>query len=219
MFLRARTRGIGLCLFETEACLNYGPKDLPEEAGRFQWHVHLPLDLPWDAGGAAVAAICARLREKVDYLRPVLAVLHPPQKGDKRALLAEFAAAWDFALPVALENVAWCDVIGLGEAFLERHNFGFCLDVAHALCYGQERTLASELPERAAILHWSAPAGADRHLPLTELTAKEMEIAGRVMTKSRPDAIHLLEIFDWPNVEKSLPVLDKMFSLSFFKRK
>jgi len=44
---------LGLCFFETEACLAYTEADLPEglRALPVRWHMHLPLDLPWGLPG------------------------------------------------------------------------------------------------------------------------------------------------------------------------
>lgn len=208
-FLKGKTPGIGLCLFETEACLAYEARDLPAEPGAQKWHVHLPLDLPWEKGAEAVAEICGRLYAKIAWLAPEVLVLHPPaEKG--RELLAGFSRAWQEPAKIALENIACSDVAGLNEGdpdFLDEHGFEFCLDVAHLLCYGQWRLLESGLPGRAMILHWSAPETADRHLPLTRLAGPELTIAREIMARTRADAIHLLEIFDWQGIAESLPVL------------
>ncbi len=97
---------IGLCFFETRACLDYDDEHLPSELANlgFRWHIHLPLDLPWSAAhaeniplssqeftpnsasvngeenlsGYVAAAVALDIMRKVEHLAPHLAVLHPP---------------------------------------------------------------------------------------------------------------------------------------------
>lgn len=209
-FLAGKAPAIALCLFETRPCLAYSQDDLPASKSGIDWHIHLPLDLPWDQGAGAVAEICATLCAKADQLEPSLAVLHPPAGPDKQELLREFAVAWRGDPGIALENTAFCDIAELGKDFLLKNNFAFCMDVAHALCYGQIALLASDLPKMASIFHWSAPGANDRHLPLSQLTGPELEVAARIMAKSDPAAIHLLEVFDWAGVKASLGALKNL---------
>lgn len=213
VFLEGRVREIGLCFFETKASLAYGAADLPKSLADLDvdWHAHLPADLPWEAGGAIAADICARLLEKIAFLKPRAAVLHPP-RASRQSLLGEFARAWDNNrfCPVLLENVAYCDVYDLGGEFLHKHDFGFCLDVAHAMTYGQWRMLASALPEKAALWHWSAPGDGDEHLPLTRLAPAELGLAKTLLRRAAPDAIQMLEIFDWRGAPASMAILENL---------
>ncbi len=79
-FLTGKVREVGLCFFESASCLAYGPDVLPAALAELplQWHVHLPLDLPWQDGGLRAAETACRLLEKIAYLSPCGAVLHPP---------------------------------------------------------------------------------------------------------------------------------------------
>lgn len=208
-FLAGKAPGIALCLFEAQACLAYGAAELPPELADLPlaWHLHLPADLDWRQGGAAAAAVCIELYNKCRFLKPELAILHPPLGAGARQKLAEFARAWKRMTPIAVENIAGCDLIGLGLDFLAAHGFSICLDVAHAMALNQSELLASCAAERAAALHWSAPAGADRHAPLLKLNEAERGICRAIMARAQPGALHVIEIFNWQGIEQSLPLL------------
>lgn len=210
-FLAGRVAEVGLCLFETEACLNYGVEDLPASLKDLPliWHVHLPVDLPWEAGGRAAAAVALALMGKVEYLPLRAAVLHPPDSVHSEQLLRDFAALWreHCQVPLLLENIDISSLVEL-EALLGESPWGICLDVAHALGYGQEALLHNvSLLQKVALVHWSAPGQRDQHLPLTALTPQELEIARKVARVLPAKAHHLLEIFHWSGVEASVPVL------------
>ena len=219
-FLAGKVDEVGLCLFETAACLHYGPQDLPQDLALLplRWHAHLPVDLPWPAKKSAAAhpareAANAALAvlEKTAFLHPRRAVLHPPvgAPDEQRRLLADFARHWRQAtsVPLLLENVEHSDVFCLGQEFLEEQQVGFCLDVGHLLGYAQDNLLHSTLPERAAMAHWSAPGERDRHLPLTALTLPQERTAALLMARLPDDAVHMAEVFNWSGVASSLPVL------------
>jgi len=219
-FLAGKVDEVGLCLFETAACLHYGPQDLPQDLALLplRWHAHLPVDLPWPAKKSAAAhpareATNAALAvlEKTAFLHPRRAVLHPPlgNPEEQRRLLADFSRHWRQAtdVPLLLENVEHSDVLCLGQDFLEEHHLGFCLDVGHLLGYAQDNLLHSTLPERAAMAHWSAPGERDRHLPLTSLTPSQERTAALVMARLPDNAVHMAEVFNWSGVARSLPVL------------
>lgn len=211
-FLAGKVPGIALALFETETCLNYNQKDLPPCLASLPlaWHVHLPLDLPWDKGARHVADICSRLLAKTAFLAPGLAVLHPP--GHNAAmLLRDLTEYWQPPLVIALENTRTCDILSLGGAdFLDKYGYGLCVDAGHCLGYAQRTLAESDLPERADLWHWSAPGAGDEHLPLTALTAAQKKICARLLARGRPGAPHVLEVFSWAGVAASLPVLAAM---------
>lgn len=234
-FLAGRVDEVGLCLFESRACLEYDSDDLPPDLASLplRWHVHLPVDLPWPQAqparpaqparlaANAAAAVVARLMTLVPGLAPRAAVLHPPQgsPAQQRALLADFAKHWRQGvdeppsppalrhIPLLLENVAHSDVACLGQDFLHDHELGLCLDVGHLLGYAQENLLRSALPSEARLLHWSAPGNGDQHLPLTALTPAQSRIARRIMAVAPCSATHLVEVFKWEGLAASLPVL------------
>lgn len=216
-FLSGKINEIGLCFFETRACLEYGETDLARDLGALplRWHVHLPADLPWPGGGSAnasqAAAAALAVFRKAAFLRPRLAVLHPPEGSParQRRLLHDFATRWQAASPVPLllENIDCCDLTGLGRGFLPEHGLGVCLDVGHLLGYAQCRLASSDLPGQAALIHWSAPGSRDQHLPLTRFSRAQREAAVEIMGRVPITAVHLAEIFHWPGLAASLPLL------------
>jgi hypothetical protein len=109
-----------------------------------------------------------------------------------------------------LENLSCCDIVELGDGFLRDHGFGLCLDVGHLLGYGQKRLLSSALPETAELVHWSAPGTGDEHLPLTALTPGQLDTAAELAARFAGNPVHLAEVFHWPGVEASLPVLEQL---------
>lgn len=212
-FLSGVVDGCALCLFETAGSLKYDEKDLPQSLAELplEWHLHLPCDLPEDSAEAA-ASICLKLERKTRFLKPTLAVLHPPSMGDaesKKKYLRTFFSRWreESPLRVALENTSSCDLIELGEDFFDQEDCGICLDMAHALGYEQDALLRSTLPERAEIAHWSAPRDGDHHASLRYLTGDQREILRDLARRMPTNAIHLLEVFSWEGVETSLPAL------------
>lgn len=218
-FLAGRVEEAALCCFETAACLAYTEADLPPELARLPlgWHLHLPLDLPWADGGEAAAQAALAVFGRVAYLAPQLAVLHPPTDmppDAARTALAAFARRWRAGVGATLliENIRGCQLTELGPAFLEGEGLGVCLDVGHLLGYAQGELLASELPERACLIHWSAPGphpGKDCHLPLTALTAGQRAVAEVLLRRSSPGTVHLMEVFDWPGVAASMRWLEE----------
>lgn len=219
-FLSGRVSEVGLCLFDARACLGYGAEDLPAELAALPltWHAHLPVDLPWEDGGAAAASLALAVLDRVRYLSPRMAVLHPPEThGDptrRDALLVAFAAVWRASgIPVLLENIAGCPLTDMTDIICHQ-NFGVCLDVGHLLGYAQGRL--SETPElmrRVRLVHWSAPGTRDQHLPLTALTPEERMTARRVAADLPDGVTHLVEVFHWRGVEESLPVLESVLGI------
>ena len=219
-FLAGKVDEVGLCLFETRACLNYGPQDLPPDLAALplRWHAHLPVDLPWPQKSTATthpartaATLARQILVKAAFLDPRYAVLHPPKGSPlmQRRLLAGFAHHWKkhCHVPLLLENVAHSDIHGLGLGFLQDHDLGLCLDVGHLLGYGQKNLLFSQLPEQASLVHWSAPGDGDRHLPLTDFSAQQMQTAASLIPRFCDTAVHMAEIFNWKKLMASLPVL------------
>lgn len=147
------------------------------------------------------------------------AVLHPPAHDPADAglagrLLAGFAEAWlslgKSPSRLLLENTRDNDLTELAGPIRE-YGFGLCPDMGHILAYGQEKLLRRpDLLERAAMLHASAPGKgrrAGRHLPLTALDAVGQRQAARICASVPDDAVVMLELFSWPHIEESLPLL------------
>jgi len=217
-FLAERAAGriqeIALCFFETEACLAYTEDELPAALAKlpFSWHAHLPVDLPWQIGAEASANCALRLMGKAEPLKIRMAVLHAPALPARVELLAAFADMWHARcdVPLLLENIDTCDLIELTPLIMDA-DFGVCLDLGHMLAYGQQNILeVPELVRRVQLAHWSAPGGADLHLPLTRLTKDEERRILAAAAKLPDMTAHLLEIFDWNGVEESLALLPKL---------
>jgi hypothetical protein len=217
-FLAQRADGkiqeIALCFFETESCLAYTKDDLPESLAElpFSWHVHLPVDLPWHIGPETSANRALRLMRKVEELKPRMAVLHAPDLPARKDLLTAFAVLWHARcnVPLLLENIDSCGLVELTRLIVDAQ-FGVCLDLGHMLAYGQQNILEiPELVSRVQLAHWSAPGGADRHLPLTRFTMEERRSARAAAVKLPDTTTHLLEIFNFNGVEESLMPLRKL---------
>ena len=222
-FLAGKVDEVGLCLFETQACLNYGPQDMPPDLATLplRWHAHLPTDLPWPKkiGAAALpgrtaAGLARKVLDRAAFLGPRCAVLHPPKGAPRmqRRLLAGFAHHWQkyCDVPLLLENVECSDICSLGQDFLQDHGLGLCLDVGHLLGYGPKNLLFSPLPEQASLVHWSAPGDGDRHLPLTAFSGPQLQTAASLMARFSATAVHMAEIFNWKGLAASLPVLNAL---------
>lgn len=201
---------VALLLFETEACLGYGPDDLPgpEEFPELSFHAHLPLDLPWDLGLDPAWARLAALMDKVAHLEPRQFVLHPPPPSiPLAALAARFAGHGLDPADVLLENVR---ERGLAEIWDEAREAGFgtCLDLGHMLAYKQ--TDVAALPgvfERAAMLHLSAPGPGGRHRGLAFLDTTGQDLLRRLLAGFRPGGAVVLEVFEAPALFESLEIL------------
>lgn len=212
-FLAGRVQEAALCCFETAGTLAYTNKDLSTHPERLPlgWHLHLPLDLPWARGGEAAADAALAVWHKVYRFLPKFAVLHPPRDRPVEAArrsIAAFAARWRSRGPaLLLENIRGCQLTELGQDFLDGEGLRICLDVGHLLGYDQRELLASKLPERARLIHWSAPGpgeGHDRHLPLTALTEGQKATVLGLLPRLDREALHLMEVFAWPGVEASM---------------
>lgn len=234
-FLAGRVDEIALAFFETKSCLDYSTSDLGAELaalpGRngkpLSFHVHLPLDLPWERGAEAVATASAALAEKTECLAPRFFVLHPP--NDPR-LFADFVAAWRGRgldpERILLENIESCDLSALlGPAY--DLGCGLCFDIGHALAFGQEALL--ERPETWRMLrclHVYAPhkgpdcptraCGGHGHYSLGRLDARGQALLRQTLAQAAAlrDVCLVLELFDWPAVVESVSLLANMTLLS-----
>ena len=228
-FLAGKVDEVALCCFESRACLAYDDTDLPPTLADLplRWHLHLPVDLPWPGKGgdaAPAARVAVAVAQKTHWLRPWLAVLHPPEGSParQRQLLASFVHVWHslWAAPqaqdhgppprLALENIAHADVVSLGPDFPAEHGLAFCLDVGHMLGYAQTDILDTDLPEQAALLHWSAPGRQDEHLPLTQLTPDQRRTVLGLLPRLSATAVHLAEVFHWQGVALTLTELARL---------
>ncbi len=230
-FLAHKVEEVGLYFMQSEPCLKYDEKDVPLHLAALplRWHVHLPVDLPWQKKGSGAAKIAFQVLQKALFLRPRYAVLHPPTHASvavHEQLLQDFAKTW-FSLcsvPVLLENIKHAPLVDLdpklfmGAKNLKRQakntsglgRFGVCLDVAHMLAFQQESIAqCPHLLRLVQLVHWSAPGGADKHLALQYLSKDESASVQKVISLLPSTATHILEIFSWEGIEASVDVWKK----------
>ncbi len=232
-FLAHKVQEVGLCFFETKACLAYTEEDLPLhlQSLPLRWHIHLPVDLPWKVGstlkGSHAAQKALALLTKVAYLRPRYAVLHPPTFLDdpvqQGLLLQEFLQTWHkvSSCPVLLENLQHMPLHTLPESLFQNvtHNkkqefvFGICLDVGHMLAFEQEILIEKQaLLDRVQLVHWSAPGNFDDHKPLSAFTVRQKNILMQLVPLLPQHCTHMVEVFHWQGIEESIPHLQKFLA-------
>ncbi|MFW5837578.1 MAG: cobamide remodeling phosphodiesterase CbiR [Desulfovibrionaceae bacterium] len=203
---------VGLCLFESEACLAYGEQDLPDslaDAG-LGCHLHLPLDIPWNAGFEAGFAVVRGLLAKCAHLSPWAAVLHPPPADMLEAAAKGFAElGWDPSR-VLLENVRECDLMALWPR-ARALGFGVCLDVGHVLAYGQHAML--ELPDifrHIRMLHLHGAGGGFAHASMRRLDVPGRDLTKRLLAATRSAAVRMVEVFDAAGFRESVCFLEEL---------
>lgn len=201
---------VGLLFFETEACLQYSSSDLPTDLADLpiSWHVHLPLDLPWEQGLDVVWDKLARLMDKAAYLSPNAWVLHPPTVPDMLLPLAgRFRDVGIEPAGVLLENVDDSDLCALWPEAREG-GYSTCLDLGHILAYDQFPVL--NLPglwETVQMLHVYAPIqGSGRHTGLRALDEAGEKLLGDVLSRFQGSTL-TLEVFNEAEIFDSLDLL------------
>ena len=144
---------MALCFFETGGCLAYTDADLPAigETADLRFHVHLPTDLAWESGEDPGQAAAAAFRNAFSvfslaaYLKPRLAILHPPAADGVRAsdLLAAFLENWQSVsdVPLCLENTPESPLTDLDQKLFGPGGYRLCLDAGHLMGYHQEKLL------------------------------------------------------------------------------
>lgn len=220
-----RLMEIGLCFFETASCLAYTDEDLPASLADLplSWHVHLPSDLPWHEGGAAVARIAVSLMGKVAFLGTRRAVLHPPvgYADGGAALLRDFMAVWcgaesrggacRVASDIHLENICGHDVVALWPT-IEELGCKLCVDTGHLFAYGQSVLKALLLEDETALhavgmVHLCATNPSGGHASLTALSPSEQAYVAELCRAVPQNTVLMLELFKWAQIEESLPLL------------
>lgn len=214
-FLAQRFDEIALAFFETGACLAYTERDLPRRLAQLpvSWHMHLPLDLPWESGAGRVAEVILALRDRAAYLLPRQFVLHPPEGPEALAELAGLLEAGGLAPgQVLVENISGQDLSRLWPV-IQDTGLGACLDLGHMLAHGQEEFL--DLPglfARTRMVHLNAPDPANpaRHASLSQLDARGRALCGRLLAGLAPGNIVVLELFSEKALFESLSVLREL---------
>lgn len=209
---------VGLYLLELASCLAYGPDDLPRKTYGLAYHLHLPLDLPWDRGGEDAFAAMEGLLAKTAHLAPWGMVLHPPARlADLETFVAALAASGRDPATLLLENtedVSPEDVLDMAAAA----GCGVCLDLGHMLAMGHALpTRHPELAARVAMLHVYAPFGAEgpppgrrhAHRPLTNLSPEGRDVLVWMLANLRPRTV-VAEVFAPMHLIESLAVLDAL---------
>lgn len=232
-FLAGKVDEVGLLFFDGAASLAYTRDDLPCWMADLplRYHLHLPVDLRMhgQSGGAGAAekdaGLCDALFGMTDFLRqggpPLTGVLHPPALGagakEQReslnrldAFLRAFVARGQNPARLLLENVRGNDLLPLKECVRE-YGLGLCLDMGHVLAYGQQRLVRDDdLMERVAMLHVNAPGMPEKpssHISLARLDAKGRAAARAICRRVPEEAVLMMELFSWEEIEESLPIV------------
>jgi hypothetical protein len=201
---------IALLFFETEACLSYTDDDLPKELASLpvSWHVHLPLDLPWQDGLDMVWQKITGLMEKAAYLRPHVWVLHPPTEPDMLVpLAARFRKAGIDPADILLENVDETDLAALWPEAREG-GYSTCLDLGHILAYGQHSVLELDgVWDTVRMLHVYAPVNGGRHTGLGHLDIEDRKILREMLAAFKGEVV-TLEVFNEAELFQSVELFD-----------
>ena len=210
-FLAGIVDEVGLCLFETEACLAYGPDDLPPGLAGLglRFHVHLPLDLDWNDPPACWAAVKA-LVDMTAPLAPHAFVLHPDAAAPPQEIARQFRAMGIAPERVLLENIKGQTLTDLWPGIIAA-GLGVCLDTGHILAYSQQPLLELEgLWQRVRMVHLSAPdpARPSRHAGLTQLDRDGRKLLHTVLENLHESATVMIEVFDEPGLMTSLDFLE-----------
>ena len=204
---------VGICLFESAACLDYPAATWEALAALpLRYHLHLPLDLddlPTATLPADPAAVCLQLLHRARPLRPWACVVHPFQDP---ARLRRVVTAWTAAgLPssmLLLENIPAVPLESV-VALAYELDMGLCLDLGHLLLSGETPDAAALA--RCGMLHLSCPeprGAGHRHLPLDRLDAAGDRLARALLTGA-PQARRMVEVFDWAGVVSSIRWLQR----------
>ncbi|WP_320174600.1 cobamide remodeling phosphodiesterase CbiR [Maridesulfovibrio sp.] len=213
-FLEGKVDEIALLFFETESCLAYTKTDLPEELidTGLAFHIHHPLDLPWEEGGGRVAEIVIALNEKAAHLNPTAHVVHPPSMGPEAAgLIREFAAVVSRGgvrpETILLENIKENSLLGLTRVIADC-GMKICLDLGHILAYAQHDLLRDpDLDGQVAMLHLNAPGPKGRHLGLDHLNSDGFETLDVLFEKLNKGGTVTVEVFEEESFFNSLQLL------------
>lgn len=214
-FLAGKADEVGIVFFQTRASLDYGPDDLPPDMAGLglDYHVHLPLDLPWDKGPDEVARLVRLLARKVEFLGPRNYVLHPPGGAQGPEFLQRFVnRSARFGLgpdKLVLENVEECGLVEIWPLIMES-GCKVCLDLGHMLAYSQTEILALPgLWERVEMFHIYSPGKPGPkpghvHASLAGLDREGRALLREMAFKAAPGGTIMFEIFDWPGVSESI---------------
>jgi sugar phosphate isomerase/epimerase len=210
---------IALLFFQGQACLDYDESDLPRSLADLplRYHVHMPLDLPWESGGDAAARMIRDLVRKAAFLAPHAYVVHAPPHDATPDGPGRLARAFrEAGVPphrVLLENLREFDP-GEFVTEIKRHNFSICLDLGHMLAYCQEHLLDEpDIVRRTRMLHLNAPdtqRHSGKHLGLDTLDGHGRSLLRRMLELLPHGRTVVLELFDPSALETSLCELQRL---------
>ena len=230
VFLEQKVDEVGLLFFETDACLAYTKDDLPPALASLDlsYHVHMPLDLPWQAPEHVVEIVLA-LMEKVQFLNVTKAVIHPPitqgaagiQPHAAQSAVRHLLQAWQDAgyapNTLLLENIEGVDLTEY-IPLLTKFACGLCIDTGHMIAYGQDDLLVHPaIWDFLQMVHLNAPAdmttrkGRSKHASLTALDERGRTLVRNVLTRCKPDTVLMYELFSWEHILSSRTVVDALF--------
>ncbi len=203
---------VAILFFETDSSLKYTQKDLPLELKNLElsYHVHLPLDLPWEEGYKTVFDLICKLIEKVSFLDPKGFVFHPPSSRED---LIRFLDLWEknISYPIFLENTKECDLISVWD-IIENSFAKVCVDVGHIIEFKQYELLKSpNLWEKTKMLHIYAPTS-NGHGSLKLLKKEEEKLVREILYKaldSDPSITVVLEVFSFSDLKESLDIFHR----------
>lgn len=221
---------VSLLFFETESCLAYTHEDLPPFLADIglRFHVHLPLDLPWEESPAAAWEAVFALQAKSSFLRPWSYVLHPPPNRvcpeQKNGItthfapdrLREFLVRWagaSLAATLLLENTRENDLVELWPV-VRSFGVGVCLDLGHLLAFGQETDNIPGIWPHVGMVHLSAPGPAGEHRSLRLLDEVGRARLENILAHVGPDCVFVLEVFNPEDFQESLTFLRERGFLS-----
>ncbi len=199
VFLAEFVDEVSLCFFETKACLAYNEHDLPQSLLNLElsYHVHLPLDLPWDRPKIAWKTIETLVHKSI-FLQPNCYVLHPQPNIAVKDIVYHFQQLNILPEQILLENTQHCNLYDIWPQIIE-NNLGVCLDLGHMLAYAQEKLLQlPKLWQRVRMLHAYAPDPhhISKHTTLSKLKNEEKELFLNILSQLSQDATILLEVFN-----------------------
>ncbi len=171
------------------------------------------------------AYACVAIFEHCKKLAPWLAVVHLPPIHALYAQekLVEFMEYWKQSLPLnllAFENVRNAAHQDYKDIFCQTNykDLYLCLDVAHAITFEQKSVLQhADIINKVRLVHWSAPypsgkdecKNKDMHLALHHLE-QESVFCQSVMNQVSKETRHLIEVFDWKEIENSIDFFNKL---------
>lgn len=200
---------VSIILFETQACLKYTEKDLPQDLSELglSYHIHLPLDLPWDCGAKHVMQLVDRLLKKTNYLSPWAYVLHPPQN------ISDFLEFYELWLKygyqgkeILLENIQNNDLLEFWSQILET-DCKTCLDLGHIIAYEQQHILSYEkLWEKVSMLHAYGVKNTHHHSCLANLSPEGKHTFFHILSHLKKNSVLVFEVFSPSNLKESLDI-------------